>query len=502
MAPIPASDRGEQLTRLSDQSFDLLIVGGGIVGAGIARDAALRGVRTALVEQHDFAFGTSSRSSRLLHGGIRYLAQGRIGLVREASVEKTILHEIAPHLAEPMPFIFPAYRQFSDWPFWQLQIGVKIYDLLCSGKNFGPSSSISRDQLKSELPQLLDDGLKGAVRYFDGFTQDARLVLDTLRSAKANDATLLNYVRFERSENRGSEQIALLHDQESGRRFEARARCIVNATGPWSQQLPRSEVKLRLTKGVHLVFPREVLPIKEAVAITEHSRVLFVIPWGERIIIGTTDTDYTGSPEEVRTSPEDVQYLLRTVASYFPGAALQDHQIISTWAGLRPLIADNRRGPSQISRSHQIRQSHPNWWDVAGGKLTTYRLIAEQTVDQICRTWARPFERCQTAEPPLLPQSETNGISQIIPPPFSRNLVEHYCRNEWALHLSDVMLRRSSWHFYNGDLPHQLSECARWMAEVHGWSTSQVDSELLLYHQTTETLAAGPKSPNSFLIPK
>ena len=480
--------RRKKLDALSGtRTYDLLVIGGGIVGAGIVRDAALRGLRTALVDQHDFAFGTSSRSSRLLHGGIRYLAQGRVRLVREASVEKTILHRIAPHLAEPLPFIFPAYRQFSDWPFWQLRIGVKIYDLLCGGQNLGRSTSLDKNRLATEVPQLLRTGLKGAVRYFDGFTQDARLVLDTLRSAESAGATLLNYVRFEKSENSSSGFTAHLHDRESNRAFTVRARCMVNATGPWSEEIPGSKVHLRLTKGIHLVFPRELLPVKEAVVITEKNRVLFVLPWGERVIIGTTDTDYTGSPEKVRSNREDVQYLLRTVATFFPGVNLSEDRIISSWSGLRPLIADPRKGPSDISRSHQIRQSHPGWWDVAGGKLTTYRLIAEQTVDQVTHHLAPlSFEPCKTAELPLLPPEQTGGISQVIPPSFCKSLVEHFCHNEWALHLTDIMMRRSSWHFYEGEQGDHARQCATWMAELLGWSNETLELELLEYRRASE----------------
>ena len=175
--------RAQALRDLQSQPLDILIVGGGIVGSGVARDAAMRGLRVGLVEQHDFAFGTSSRSSRLLHGGLRYLAQGRIGLVREASLEKRVLSKIAPHLAQPLPFIFPTYRG-TEWVLWKLRIGVKIYDLLCSGKNLGKSSSMNADETHRELPKLDTDKLTGAVRYFDGLTNDARLVLDTLRSAR------------------------------------------------------------------------------------------------------------------------------------------------------------------------------------------------------------------------------------------------------------------------------------------------------------------------------
>jgi glycerol-3-phosphate dehydrogenase len=188
--------REHALEALSQTPLDLLIIGGGIVGSGVARDAAMRGLKVGLVEQHDFAFGTSSRSSRLLHGGLRYLAQGRVGLVHEASVEKKIIHHIAPHLAEPLPFIFPTYRGNKNWVLWQLKIGVKIYDLLCSGRNLGKSTWLSCDEVREKVPALTQTNLNGAVRYYDGFTNDARLTLDTLRSAAKSGANIVNYCRF------------------------------------------------------------------------------------------------------------------------------------------------------------------------------------------------------------------------------------------------------------------------------------------------------------------
>src|SRR5262245_6005047 len=188
--------RSTAFSDLGSQELDLLVIGGGIVGSGVVRDAAMRGLKVALVEQNDFASGTSSRSSRLLHGGMRYLAQGRIGLVREASIEKKIVHQIAPHLAEPLPFIFPTYRGNRDWKLWQLKIGVKIYDLLCGGRNLGKSTWLNRRETTEKVPGLTAENLNGAVRYYDGFTNDARLVLDTLRSAARYGAAIVNYCCF------------------------------------------------------------------------------------------------------------------------------------------------------------------------------------------------------------------------------------------------------------------------------------------------------------------
>jgi glycerol-3-phosphate dehydrogenase len=346
-------------------------------------------------------------------------------------------------------------------------------------------------ELEKNLPTLDQKDLLGAVRYFDAHTQDSRLVLDTLRSAREQGACLLNYARFEKAKRQTSHFVSNIVDEESGAVFEIRSRAVVNATGPWSPTVPGSQVRLRLTKGIHLVFAREKLPVREAVVITEGTRVLFLIPWGERLIVGTTDTDYQGPPEEVRSDPSDVGYLLRAVRRFFPGTSLEASDIVSSWAGVRPLLADPRGNPSDISRSHQIKQTQTNWWDVAGGKLTTYRLIAEQTVDQLIRILGGSFRRCTTGKQPLLAAAQTAGISQIIPPAFSRTLVEHFCRAEWALHLDDVMMRRSSWHFYDGPIRERAQLCAEWMAPLLNWTQRDRDLELNRYYKASDRPLSG-----------
>ncbi len=494
--------RRRSIEALTASALDLLVVGGGIVGAGIARDAAMRGLRVGLVEQLDFAFGTSSRSSRLLHGGLRYLAQGRIGLVREASIEKKILHQIAPHLADPLAFVFPTYRTRPDWKLWQLKTGVKIYDLLCSGKNLGNSTWLNPQQVSAHLPGLNRSDLTGAVRYYDGFTNDARLVLDTLRSAEKNGATVLNYAKFESAEFDSGEWRCDISDvakasglpgstnfgaASTNLRRTVRARAIVNATGPWADKIPCSDVKLRLTKGIHVVVPRARIPVPDAVVMTEGKRILFAIPWGERTILGTTDTDYSGALEDVRANAGDIHCVLQIANEFFPKTKLSERDVISTWAGLRPLIADPNGKPSDISRSHQIKSPKPFWWDVAGGKLTTYRLMAEQAVDQIARKLGGKFAGCRTAIEPLLATGETNGVSGIIPPDFSRAVVEHYCAKEWAKNLDDVMIRRTSWHYYFTNASERAREVADWMAEILGWSSESKEEQIQRYEKFGRT---------------
>lgn len=466
-----------RLFDIQGKVLDVLVVGGGIVGAGVARDAAMRGLRVVLVDRRDFAFGASSRSSRLLHGGLRYLAQGRLGLVREASVEKVILHRIAPHLAAPLPFIFST-RRGGEWARWKLSIGVKLYDLLCGGRNFGKSSTLDPSEVLDRLPDLAADELTGAVRYFDGFTNDARLVLDTLRSAQKHGAQLFNYAALVSSQRESDAWHCHVQDQETTEKIEIRSRAIVNAAGAWANLMPASRTPLRLTKGVHLVIDRSRLPVPEAVVMPDGKRILFAIPWGERIILGTTDTDYTGNRDTPTCEPEDAEYILRVTNTNFPSAHLSAADIRSAYAGLRPLIADKSGGPSDISRRHVIRQTDPGWFDVAGGKLTTYRLMAEQTVDQLTSA------PCTTASTPLLEESD-HAFSSILPPPVSREAVEHFCRNEWARHVDDIMLRRTSWQHYADDPEMVAEQTSQWMAHVLGWSEPRREQELGRYREVS-----------------
>jgi len=490
----PSTKRQATLRSLQEGPLDVLIIGGGIVGSGVARDAAMRGLRVGLVEQHDFAFGTSSRSSRLLHGGLRYLAQGRVGLVHEASVEKKVIHHIAPHLADPLPFIFPTYRGNRDWVLWQLKIGVKIYDLLCGGRNLGKSTWLNQSEVLQRVPGLASAGLNGAVRYYDGVTNDARLTIDTLRSAAASGAAVLNYCRY-KDAVRSDLWECELEDRLAQRAFIVRARAVVNATGPWAEGLPHSHVKLRATKGIHFVVERARAPVTETVVMTEGKRILFVIPWGERTIIGTTDTDYNGSLDDVRADASDIAYVLKVTNQHFPAAKLTERDIISAWAGLRPLVADPNGKPSDISRAHEVHNPEPRWWDVAGGKLTTYRLMGEQTVDQIVKALKAKHSKCRTAEEPLLPASETKGVSGIVPPELGRRPVEHYVGKEWAVHLDDVMVRRTSWHYYFRDAATKAGQVADWMGELLGWSEETRRAELDRYARMTggQKEASSPK---------
>jgi len=277
-----------------------------------------------------------------------------------------------------------------------------------------------------------------------------------------------------------------IEDHLAAKTFHVHARAVVNATGPWADGLPHSRVKLRLTKGIHLVLHKTRLPVTDTVVMTEGKRILFAIPWGQRTILGTTDTDYNGPLDDVRADAADIDYVLQIANQFFPTAKLTVPDVISVWAGLRPLVADPSGKPSDISRAHEIHNPEPGWWDVAGGKLTTYRLMAEQTVDRLVKAGGRASShahpaQCRTAEEPLLPSSETTGLSGILPPEFTRRTVEHYVTNEWAVHLDDVMVRRTSWHYYCPDAAAKAQQVADWMAELLNWAEPQRAAELARY---------------------
>ena len=483
----PHPRRDAALRALTDRPLDVLVVGGGIVGAGVARDAAMRGLRVGLLEQADFASGTSSRSSRLLHGGLRYLAQGRVGLVREAGREKKILHRIAPHLAAPLAFVFPTYKG-TDWPLAKLRIGVRLYDLLCgvgAKTHGGRSGGLCAADTMQLISGVNAERLTGAVRYYDSFTNDARLVLDTLRSAERHGAMLLNYAQVERPTHKaGKGWTCSVRDVAGGRSFDVQARAVVNAAGPWADRFDHSQLKLRLTKGVHVVVDADRLPVTNAVVVAQGTRILFVIPYGKRLILGTTDTDYHGDPSAVQTDPADVQYILDQVNAAFPDARLRTVDVLADWAGLRPLISDKAAQagkPSDISRKHVVRLSGDDWMDVAGGKLTTYRHIAQDAMNKLVRRLGIDARPSGTADEPLVSPQDAEGISGLLPMAPSASLVEHFCRNEWAEHLDDVMIRRTSWRYYQ-DQPDALAEdVAAWMARAKQWDAQRTAEELGRY---------------------
>lgn len=383
-----AHQRKKNLERLSHEQFDIAIVGGGITGAGVARDAASRGMKVALVESRDFAFGTSSRSSKLIHGGIRYLENLEFGLVFEALSERKTLFEIAPHLVHPLKFVLPIYET-SKVGMFKMGLGMFLYDVLSMFDAPEVHERLDREGTTTRLPLLQQKGLAGAYAYYDAYMDDDRLTLETHRSAADLGAVATNYTNVINVEYREGKVVALqCKDQTTGKEFSVRAKHFIGSVGPWTdifgtEILHDWQKALRPTKGVHLTFDRKRLPLKEAIVMVDDAknRIVFGIPRHEMIIIGTTDTDYPGDPAKVHTVDADVEYILNVIEEYFPGANITRDDIIASYSGVRPLVYDGSASEGKTSREHKIWADPRNFTFVAGGKYTTYRHMAEQIVN-------------------------------------------------------------------------------------------------------------------------
>ena len=401
-------DRSRALKNMSEQTFDLAIVGGGITGAGVARDAASRGMKVALIEANDFASGTSSRSSKLIHGGIRYLENFEFGLVFEALSERARLFEMAPHLVHPLRFLIPVYDT-GRVPAWKMGLGMWAYDALSLWEAPEVHQHLDAREAIQAFPQLRSAGLDRAFTYPDAYMDDDRLVHETLRSAVAFGAQIANFTRATTVRREGEKLTALTcEDLETGHVFDIRARHFVGSVGPWTDRLgemaiPKWRPKLRPSKGVHLTFLAERFPLDYAVVMGAEKRIVFAIPRHGMVIVGTTDTDYPGDPSRVRAEADDVEYLLGVIGDYFPGAQITARDIVGCYAGVRPLIDDGAQSESKTSREHEIWTVGENLTFVAGGKYTTYRRMAEQTVEESLRYFTleerAAFRKSQTLAP-------------------------------------------------------------------------------------------------------
>jgi glycerol-3-phosphate dehydrogenase len=371
--------------------YDIVVIGGGITGAGVARDAALRGLEVALFEKGDYASGTSSKSSKLVHGGLRYLEHGEIGLVFESVSERRVQTRVAPHLVRPLPFIIPIYKGAKPG-LEMMNFGLWIYDSLALFRSPKLHRTFRGTRAALELePQLKPEGLRGALEYYDCATDDARLVLENAIDARNLGADCHTYTEVLRFERRGDRRITgvVVRDRLTGETRTVGCKAVILAAGAWTDEMirrfeiPMDRPLLRRTKGVHIVLPRERLPLARAITLISpvDGRVMFAIPWRERTVLGTTDTDFTGSADEVAADADDVKYLCESGNGYFPGANLTPEDVIATWAGLRPLIAAPPNvDESEISREHEVFTKSDGLVIIAGGKLTTYRRMARETV--------------------------------------------------------------------------------------------------------------------------
>jgi glycerol-3-phosphate dehydrogenase len=546
--PFSHQTRVAALSSMAAQPVDLLVIGGGITGAGIARDAALRGFRVALVDKGDFASGTSSHSSRLIHGGIRYLEQRNFRLVFEASRERRVLLRIAPHLVRPLPFLLPVYRG-ARVPAWKLRAGMWLYDALAAFRNVKTHRWLNPTRVRRAEPALKDRGLTGAALYWDAQTDDARLVLATVRSAARTGALVANYAEVTSLlKPDGRVRGAVVRDVLSGESRTVRALVVVNAGGPWVDALrrmddPAAPPLLRLTKGAHVAVPRRRIGHERAITLFSpiDGRVMFVLPWGELSYVGTTDTDADTPPDGVRVTADDVTYLLRSANAAFPEAHLAANDVVSVWAGLRPLLrsdpvnpATQGGAPSQVSREHRVVESAQGLITIAGGKLTTYRVMARDVTDRVAARLHELDGRPIASRPPTdrlpLPGGEAAELGVLIEGARARgvsdatarhlvasygsetpavlNLVDrdrtlgepivpgrpeiwaevaHAVDREMALRIQDVLVRRLHLFYEHAEQATAVvTPVAQRMKKLLGWDEVREAEELVDYFRVVE----------------
>jgi glycerol-3-phosphate dehydrogenase len=428
--------------RFGRQKFDALIIGGGINGAGIARDLALRGLSLALVDKGDFASGTSSASTKLIHGGLRYLEQFALNLVFESCRERQILQTIAPHLVSPMPFMIPVYRN-DPRSLWTVRAGMILYDLLAAFRNPRRHRILSATRALAAEPALREEQLTGAAQYWDCRMDDARLCLENVLAAIDSGAHAANYFEVTSlSKRAGRVTAARALDRETGREIEIEAEVVINATGPWLDQLCALDGdfagKLRPTRGTHVIIPRlghgnQALYLSTG----RDNRLFFVIPWGPHSLVGTTDVDYPGDPDAVIPTTEDVDYLLRETCRHLRCPPIDRGDVIASFAGLRPLVAAPATTASRISREHRIYQSASGLISVGGGKYTTYRAVAAEIASLVCDRIGRGRGSSRTAEVPL-PGGATGPFQDFLSR-HTPNLAKEFVLSETTI---ETLLRR------------------------------------------------------------
>ena len=507
--------RGPMIERLADPAgrWDVLVIGGGATGLGVAVDAAARGYRTAIVERDDFGKGTSSRSTKLVHGGVRYLQQGDVSLVIEALRERGLLLKLAPHLVSNLRFIVPNYAWWES-PFYG--VGMKVYDLLAGRYGFGPSRRLSAEETLSALPTIRAEGLRGGVQYYDGLFDDARLLVNLAQTAVEQGATVANYVRVEQllKGDGGLVEGVVAQDLEGGRTLQLRSKVVVNATGPFSDALRRSDDPrvrpiIAPSQGTHLVLPKRFLPGDSAIMVphTPDGRVMFAIPWHDHVIVGTTDTPLRDVPLDPRPSPEEIDFILDTAAGYLARPAVRG-DVLSAFSGVRPLVrGGGGSNTASLSRSHHLESSASGLVTICGGKWTTYRRMAEDTVDQSAIVGGLPERPCPTRTlpihghrpPPTLPDplavygSDAIAIRDLAraTPTLARQLhpelpiigaeVVWSARHEMARSVEDVLCRRTRAAFLNAHAALRMApEVAALLADELGrdesWAIEQVES--------------------------
>ncbi|MEZ0092135.1 glycerol-3-phosphate dehydrogenase/oxidase [Streptacidiphilus sp. EB129] len=543
------TERVESLARMAERELDVLVVGGGVVGAGTALDAATRGLTTGLVDARDWASGTSSRSSKLIHGGLRYLEMLDFALVKEALKERgLLLQTLAPHLVKPVPFLYPLQHRGWERPY--VGSGVALYDAMSvaggHGRGLPVHRHLSRRQALQQAPCLRKDALVGAVQYYDAQMDDARFVTTLVRTAASYGAFAANRARVVGFLREGERVVgARVHDLEQGGEFEVRARQVVNATGVWTDETQalvgeRGQFHVRASKGIHLVVPRDRIHSSTGLILRTEKSVLFVIPWGRHWIVGTTDTEWNLDKDHPAASSADIEYLLDHVNSVL-AVPLTREDVEGVYAGLRPLLAGESEATSRLSREHVVQHAVPGLVVVAGGKYTTYRVMARDAVDEVVHGLDQRVPVSCTERVPLAGaegyQALWNGRAELarrsglhvariehllnrfgsmaeevleliaqdpsLADPLTgaedylRAEVVYAARYEGARHLDDVLARRTRISIETFDRgTESMREAAELMSAELAWDKGQVDREVEHYRKRVEAERESQQQPD------
>jgi glycerol-3-phosphate dehydrogenase len=504
----------EELEIKSGAIWDLIIIGGGATGLGIAHDSVSRGYKTLLLEQSDFAKATSSKSTKLVHGGVRYMAQGDLLLVMEALHERGILLKNTPHLTFNQEFVIPVY---SWWDVCKYTAGLKFYDLLSGRLSMGKSYYIGREKTMSRLPLLKSDGLKGGVVYHDGQFDDSRLAFALAQSSADKGAIVLNYFQVISllKDNQGKINGLTARENVSGKEYVLKANLVINATGVFADSVarmdnPEAKPTLRPSQGVHIVLNRSFLQSDSAIMIpkTDDGRILFAIPWYNEVVIGTTDTPLVDVSLEPIALEKEIDFILQTAGRYLIKPPCRT-DILSIFAGLRPLAANSKNPSStkEVSRRHKITLSSSGLLTIIGGKWTTYRLMAEEILDRAIKSGLLPTSKCITSDLKLTKNGVESGrlciygdnfidIERIITDnptlgmplstdlPYTKAEIIWICRNEMPLHLEDVLARRTRSLFLNAKASASIApEVAEIMAIELGYNKEWQQEEIKSYNE-------------------
>ncbi|WP_432142994.1 glycerol-3-phosphate dehydrogenase/oxidase [Streptomyces sp. bgisy084] len=543
------AQRAEALARMAERELDILVVGGGVVGAGTALDAATRGLSTGLVEARDWASGTSSRSSKLIHGGLRYLEMLDFALVREALKERGLLLErLAPHLVKPVPFLYPL--QHKGWERWYAGSGVALYDAMSVSSGHGRGLPVHRHLSQKRAlrvaPCLKRDALVGALQYYDAQMDDARYVATMVRTAAAYGAQVANRARVVGFLREGERVVGVrVEDVEGGGDYEIRAQQIVNATGVWTDDTQaligeRGQFHVRASKGIHLVVPKDRIHSTTGLILRTEKSVLFVIPWGRHWIVGTTDTGWDLDKAHPAASSADIDYLLEHVNEVLATPLTRD-DVEGVYAGLRPLLAGESDATSKLSREHTVAHPVPGLVVVAGGKYTTYRVMAKDAVDEAVHGLDQRVADCVTEDVPLVGAegyralwnarariaartglhvariehllnrygSLTEELLELVvaDPALGEPLAHaddylraeavYACTHEGARHLDDVLTRRTRISIETFDRgTRSAREVAELIAPALGWDDDQVEKEIAHYQKRVEAERESQRQPD------